>query len=259
MFVCFVLLRGDPMEPLLARLQKQKRAQTTAATDTGAAPFGKPTSNRQSGGGLAAQFKQRNTQPIPPNELVKERSSTQRYNNKPDRRDSHPVFEQNTWKSAAQQKKLDRHRQQPDDQFTPRSKTTTSTSPPPPQQQQQQQKIPLLQRYANRTRDDFIFGKLLQRCRGRSRGGSQNGQQQRRDQAKCPQGNQWHQSELWKAWCLQSGACIPKAVCHKLIKRIGESSLSYNVVLLISTIHSTIYMNLSHSHPIHSLVSLLSH
>ena len=121
------------------------------------------------------------------------------------------VLEKDSWKRAAQFKNLG-HRYQ--------------------QESSQKLHDPLLERkplvshkreqFSNRTREDFIFAKLLQRCHGRSHGGQHNHQ----PQPKCPHGNHWPRGDLWKAWCMQSGFCIPKAVCHKLIKRIGELSSS---------------------------------
>ena len=83
-----------------------------------------------------------------------------------------------------------------------------------------------LQQFSNRTRDDFIFAKLLQRCYGRAPNhGQGQGQYDQRPQVKCPHGKHWSQGELWKAWSMQSGSCIPKATCHHLIKRIGKCDI----------------------------------
>ena len=134
-------------------------------------------------GGLAAQFRNRNIHPA--------------------------MSDKDSWKMAAQQRFKDnkmpsKHRQQSEDKKIigiDRRKTS-------PKQLQFQQLL------SNRTRDDLIFANLLQRCKGG--GGGCGGMS-------CPQGNQWHRGELWKAWCLQSDKCIPKTGCQKLIKRIGGS------------------------------------
>ena len=120
-----------------------------------------------------------------------------------------PMLEQDSWKKAAQKKarRYQETSQESDNQFLERKP-----------------RIPRnLQQFSNRTRDDFIFVKLLQRCYGRiPNHGQGQGQYDIRPQVKCPHGKHWSQGELWKAWCMQSGSCIPKATCHNLIKRIGR-------------------------------------
>ena len=183
MFMLFGFLCSGQPETIPPHVPQQKSSKTAAVQ------FRKPGSSSQSGNSLAAQFKKRDIHPP-----------------------MHAVLEKDSWNRAAQfRKQPERHRQQSDDQIQQRTQHPKT----PPQQQS-----PLLKRFSNRTRDDIIFAKLLQQCHGRQRGGS-NG---RRDRSiKCPQGNQWPQGELWKAWCLQSDSCIPKAVCRNLIKRIGGS------------------------------------
>ena len=183
LLMCFGFLRSVQTEPVPVHVLKKKNVKMAAAR------FRKPDSSSQPKESLAAQFKKRDIHPM------------------------HAVLEKDSLKTSAQFKNIpNKHRQQSDDQIP----GTTSKTPP------QQQRLPLLKLLSNRTRDDVIFANLLQRCRGRGQPrGGQNGRQ--RDRSKCPQGAQWPRGELWKAWCLQSNQCIPKAVCHKLIKRIGGS------------------------------------
>ena len=170
------------------------------ASKVAALPLRKSDSSRQqSGGSLAAQFRKR----------------------------AHDL-EKDWWKTGVQFKKLDRHYQHSDDQ-------KPNNTPRTPRRQQQ---LSLRERMSNRTRDDFIFAKLLQRCSGRTPGGGQNNNH---PQAKCPQGTHWPRGELWKAWCMQSKSCIPRAVCHKLIKRIGKTSSSDSWITHPFT-NSPIYM-----------------